>query len=361
MALARGCSFCGTQKRLSRCGVCKVTLYCSRDHQVSDRGRHAPDCKAVKRTRHLFEQEEQKVRDEPGDGLFTPANPFETSVGHFWGIMDTRDYMRARYAYVRAVLKIKTFDAVDLAASHLRDMIHLNRSDNMGVRDLLPALYLRLGRDQEAYDFIKWWQKVYNESIVDYSDDVNLPYLDIVDADVFEPPDDLCGEFPDLSRTVSLTLLKIKLLMDIKALQHCVWALEERKLPREIIDRVKYFTPMSPIIQKNSGIMHKRDYTRLIINLYLHLDKLIPTVIKANPHFWTSLLHPGTHLEAQPQYLSRGSIGEMQRQLQHSYDAWDETPGAFDFIKAEIKNFRCSDHQETDSDELDFRPPRDGL
>lgn len=354
MALAPCCSFCGTQKHLSHCGVCKVVVYCSQDHQVSDRGRHAPRCKAVKRKRRVFEREEQKVRDEPGDGLFTPANPFETSVGHFWGIMDTRTYMRARYAYAGAVLKIKTFDAVDLAASHLRNMIHLNRSDNMGVRDQLPALYLRLGRDQEAYDFIKWWQRVYDDSTLDYSDDVNLPYLDIVDADVFEPPDYLCGEFPDLCRLVCVTLLKFKLLMDIKALQHCVWALEERKLPREIIDRVKYFIPTSPIIQKDNRIMSKRDYTKLMINLYLHLDQLILTVIKANSHFWPALLNPGTHLEARPQYTSRGSVEEMQYRLQHWYDAWDETPGAIDFIKAEIKNVRCSHHQETDSEELDL-------
>ena len=141
--------------------------------------------------------------------------------------------------------------------------------------------------------------------------------------------------------------------MDMKALQHGVWALEERKLPREIVDRVKYFIPASPIIQKNNGLMTKRDYTKPINNLYLDLDKLIPTVIKANPHFWTALLNPGIHLEARPQYISPGSVGEMQCKLQQWYDAWDETPGAIDFIKAEIKNLRCSHHRETDSDELD--------
>jgi hypothetical protein len=27
----------------------------------------------------------------------------------------------------------------------------------MGVRDLIPALYIRLDQDQECYDFLKWW------------------------------------------------------------------------------------------------------------------------------------------------------------------------------------------------------------
>lgn len=31
------------------------------------------------------------------DGLFRgPGDPFVHSVGHFWGLWDTRDYMRAR-------------------------------------------------------------------------------------------------------------------------------------------------------------------------------------------------------------------------------------------------------------------------
>ena len=127
--------------------------------------------------------------------------------------------------------------------------------------------------------------------------------------------------------------------MDIKALQLCVWALEERKFPREIIDKVKYFIPLSPVIQNNNGIMYKRDYTKLIVNLYLHIDKLIPTVIKANSHFWTGLLNPGTHLEARPPTARPGSVEEMQRKLHKWYDAWDETPGAIDFIRAEITNF----------------------
>jgi hypothetical protein len=28
----------------------------------------------------------------------TPANAFETHVGRFWGLVGTRDYMRARFA-----------------------------------------------------------------------------------------------------------------------------------------------------------------------------------------------------------------------------------------------------------------------
>ncbi|KAL8976145.1 MAG: hypothetical protein Q9205_007795, partial [Flavoplaca limonia] len=86
-----------------------------------------------------------------------------------------------------AILEIKTLDAVSSAAEHVRDMLRLNRSDNMGVRDMLPALYVRLGRDQDAYDFIKWNGTTGSSRYYDWGN-MDLPYLDVVDADVFESP-----------------------------------------------------------------------------------------------------------------------------------------------------------------------------
>ena len=81
----------------------------------------------------------------------TPANPLENARGHFWGILDTRDYMRARFAYVDALLETNTRIAVEAGVEAFEDMIQLNRSDNMGLRDWLPNLYLRLGHDQKCY------------------------------------------------------------------------------------------------------------------------------------------------------------------------------------------------------------------
>jgi hypothetical protein len=82
---------------------------------------------------------------------------FEEQVGHFWIIWKTREYMRARYGLVVSLLKIKSFHAVHAAADHLTDMLRLCHRDDMGTRNQLPHSLLRLGRDQDCYDFIKWW------------------------------------------------------------------------------------------------------------------------------------------------------------------------------------------------------------
>lgn len=59
--------------------------------------------------------------------------------------------MVARKEHVEALLEVKNRTAVQSALDHLLDMLRLNRRDVMGVRDTIPALYIRLDRDQECY------------------------------------------------------------------------------------------------------------------------------------------------------------------------------------------------------------------
>lgn len=143
------CSFCNkssTTTKLSRCQGCNVVFYCGREHQFADRDDHKRACNAVKKTQSTMATEERILRDNPGD-LMTPPNLFEEHAGHFWGILDTRTYMRARYALVEAFFEIETYTAVNAAHDHIMDLLRLSRSDNMGVRDLVPALKLWLGKD----------------------------------------------------------------------------------------------------------------------------------------------------------------------------------------------------------------------
>lgn len=294
---------------------------------------HKHACKLVQKNRDLLEREEQKLRAHPGD-MFTPANVFESSIGHFWGIVGTRDYMRARFALVEAILKIKAFDAVQSALDNLRDMLRLCRSDNMGVRDLVPALFLRLGRDQESYDFVKWYATAGQASDYDWGD-MSLPFLDVENADVFEPVDYMRGEYLDLSHTVAVTLLKIKVLLDLKDLQSSTEL--GKIIPQEILDNTKRFLPRTTIISEDKDIMICTDHAARIEKLSSQVEKLYTTVNGYSPHFWQMLMKPGQHLEARPQAYSPNSIEEAQLVLQYSFDSWNETPGALEIIKAKIE------------------------
>lgn len=294
---------------------------------------HAKKCNAVKRARNKFEKEEQRLRDFPGDFMCS-ANPLETGVGHFWGLLETRDYMRSRYGLSEALLEIQTLSAVNAATEHIRDMLRLCRSDNMGVRDKYSACLLRLGQDQECYDVIKWWATTGNSSTYDWGNE-SLPYLDIVDADVFESPTYMCSEFPDLSHLVCTTLLKIKLWKDLGAVGSATFL--EKRLPRELVDRIKYFVPRSDILRKNGIITTSGQRLELISRLETQVDMLFKATAKNNRHFWPALINPGTHMQARPETYSHGDVTQMQVVLMYCYQSWVETDGAIQVIEAKLR------------------------
>jgi hypothetical protein len=61
----------------------------------------------------------------------------------------------------------------------------------MGVRDLLPGLLLRLGKDQECYDFCQWYVTTGQRGDYDWGD-MDLEFLDVKDVDsfrIYQAPD----------------------------------------------------------------------------------------------------------------------------------------------------------------------------
>ncbi|KAH8587615.1 hypothetical protein B0O99DRAFT_694277 [Bisporella sp. PMI_857] len=309
LSLTTQCPMCGSKEKLSRCQACNVMTYCGRDHQVEHRYAHKVACNGVKKAQKELDREEQKLRAHPGDFMTPPgATIFEEEAGHFWGIHETRAYMRARYALVEALLKVKTLYAVKSALDHIMDMLRLCRGDNMGIRDLAPPLFLRLGKDQECYDFVKWWATTGQESNYDWGN-MDNPYLDVKDADVFEPVDEFTSKW---------AALKFSVVGEV--------------VPQEILDNIRS-QPVSTIIAGNKDIMSSKDQGPLIKKVEEQVKELYKAVNKSNKYFWPALLNPGAHLKSRPQMYSHGTPEQMQLNLQYCYDSWAETPGAIDMIK----------------------------
>lgn len=74
---------------------------------------------------------------------------FEEDVGAFWGFLETRPYMRARFGLAHALWARHEHDA---AAAHLQAMLQLNPNDNQGARYVLAAILLETGRDAALAD-----------------------------------------------------------------------------------------------------------------------------------------------------------------------------------------------------------------
>ena len=72
---------------------------------------------------------------------------FETEAGHFWGIIETRPYMRARLGLAQALWEMGRHRE---AIGHLWEMLRLNPGDNQGVRYLLLSWLLEISDDAEV-------------------------------------------------------------------------------------------------------------------------------------------------------------------------------------------------------------------
>lgn len=238
--------------------------------------------------------------------------------------------MRARYGHVEALLKIKTRDAVQAAFDHIMDMLRLCRSDNLGVRGVAPALFLRLGRDQECYDFIVWWTTTNSESRYDWGN-IDLPYLDTKDADVFESVAGFTGRWPYLDHVVAVTLIKIRIFLELRDVRYA--GMVGRKVPQELLDRIGEHLIGPHLTSRRDVIESDEKRPQLIRDVRAQIRGMYQVVNRANKYFWPALLKPGSNLTARPEYTGDGDPGQMQLALQHSYDAWIETPGALEEIR----------------------------
>lgn len=70
---------------------------------------------------------------------------FADNVGHFWAILETRPYMRARAGLAEVLWHLGKRQE---AMAHYREMLRLNPNDNQGMRDLLIRCLLKVGDDQ---------------------------------------------------------------------------------------------------------------------------------------------------------------------------------------------------------------------
>lgn len=72
--------------------------------------------------------------------------PFEEDVGYFWGLIETRPYMRARAALAETLWALGRREE---AVRHQRELLLLNPDDNQGIRYRQAEYLLALERYEE--------------------------------------------------------------------------------------------------------------------------------------------------------------------------------------------------------------------
>lgn len=114
--------------------------------KISDRCADAHCILAEDEAKTLLEEREHYERAVAVGEKAVGPQAFKDYAGHFWGILETRPYMRAREALANCLWECgERADAID----HLLGMLKLNPNDNQGVRYVL-ATWLLSVRDHDA-------------------------------------------------------------------------------------------------------------------------------------------------------------------------------------------------------------------
>jgi len=93
---------------------------------------------------------------------------FKKYAGRFWGFLETRPYMRARFGLAQALWAKGLRDE---AVVHYQAMLRLNPGDNQGIRYTLLNCLLELGRDTDAGKLLNRYKRdgaaawVYSEAL----------------------------------------------------------------------------------------------------------------------------------------------------------------------------------------------------
>ncbi len=111
--------------------------------------------RSLPEARDLFVNAMEAAERTLGEQYFTDPE----YAGHFWGLIETRPYMRARVALASILWQLGERDA---AIAHAQALLRLNPNDNQGVRYTLLTWLLAAGRIDDA-------QAVYQQ----YADEVS--------------------------------------------------------------------------------------------------------------------------------------------------------------------------------------------
>jgi len=77
---------------------------------------------------------------------------FQENRGHFWGLTETRPYMRTKLHLIETLLDL---ERIEDAIHHCEEMLLLNPNDNQGVRNILLGLYLEKDLLDSAQKLLK--------------------------------------------------------------------------------------------------------------------------------------------------------------------------------------------------------------
>lgn len=346
--LISGCAFCREQSgKLYDCGHCRPFTYCCKDHFLRDRASHGEFC-------DLIEESRLRVKELKHELVADNEDPFHNHLGHFWGFPKTKDFLLELSKLVELHEPIKHRTAVVRQLVFAFHIMYMGGTDDLDFRFKVPALMMRINRDQECYDFMKWRNalkrecltktslehmrvrfanpEIFNSRIPDtrrssvgYRSDPRQDPAGYRRENVLESPA-IFDEATPVMTLIPLCLVKIKFILEIQRLQLAAEANADKPLSA-IVDTLKKI-PHNDSIAERDKLMRSEDKRRTAINkLKGHVLELYRRVRDRNPLVWKGIL--GWALEGEGMDLADGDTKEVK----FNRESWVETPGAIPLLR----------------------------
>ena len=323
------CYHCGKEGCGSKCGRCKSVVYCTRTCQQESWKKHKVLCKKVEKQYDTVEGESLSLL-QVRIWNDVEMNAFEDCQGDFWGMHESRDYMRARYALINTLLQMEYTMAYELALEHLLDMCWLCRSDNMGLRDVVPHVMLQLGQIQEAYDFQKWWLV----ELCGDDDRVSYTHLSFKEEDVFESLSDLrLSDYTGMCALATMFLIKYIVFREWEQWETLMSGIDNVAGNAHLL----YTAPLSEVQSYHFSTKRRNSCDdKHAIVLLVQLKDLLKKIHTANSFLVPELitcLENGNLKSFLPTSYSSGSKEEVDLFMHNNFYVWKNTDGVKSFIR----------------------------
>ncbi|KAK0733167.1 hypothetical protein B0T26DRAFT_683029 [Lasiosphaeria miniovina] len=324
--IPKQCEICEAKEGLLRCAGCSTYYFCGRAHQREYWPTHKSTCNTIKNAKQVADDMEAKIR---ADGYYdhVPTAAFSDDPRR-------RMYIRARLTHAEMLIRSWRHQGIEDALTICQALVRLDRVDRESCRDLVPALLLRLGRDQECYDFCKWWQAVACDDS-DYNPrDATLPFLDIKDADATEPADLWKGErFLRVTHLGTLQLLKMRLFRGLQLAQRCR-ATTPGLSAAEILTRIRSEYRGDILERRPELVADDATLNECATRVNESLADLLHSITATNKNYLIMLVSPTQEdFQANTHKYVPGSEEEARLAFSNTYNAWVESPGAIEQLR----------------------------
>lgn len=205
----------------------------------------------------------------------------------------------------------------------------------------MAVCLIRLGRDREAYDFVKWWvmtPTVFGQPA--------HPYTAMKGENIMEQSSIVLGSSRSLACAAFVLLLKLRLLMDLEALERSFEELPAN-LPQEVTDRICWHMVSDALSRK--AIERKDEegghflellraeanvkyIVKYIHNINKHLGPALARFARNGPEY--ARLNSDKTLDRP----AKGASMEMVLALSVVGTTWVETPGPISAIELLCSN-----------------------